>query len=263
MMVGIIIPTKENTTELFKCIDSIFNETSVPYRLYIADTGSTDEVKELTRMHLIGLYGDDYKLVEYDYYNFAKINNDMVKNHLDSDIDMVLFCNNDIEIMTEGLIDRMVEVAGKNKAHIGTVGCRLVYPNDTIQHDGQNFILPKSKNLFPCFTHINLGKDHTDSVNDRHRLTKVNGNTFALCLMYRSLFENIGMLNEDYIECFEDVELNMICNLRGKVNVVIESDQWAYHHESLSRGKSKEAQERLTIDYRKLYYFTINNMKFK
>jgi GT2 family glycosyltransferase len=92
---------------------------------------------------------------------------------------------------------------------------------------------------------------------------KVNGNTFALCLVRRKLFTDVGMLSEKYIECFEDVELNMICNLRGKVNIIVESDYWAYHYESLSRGTNEEAKERLRVDYKKLYHFTMNNMNFK
>mgnify|MGYP000085323662 CR=1 FL=1 len=38
-------------------------------------------------------------LIEYDYYNFAKINNDVVKHHITNEYEYLLFCNNDIKLL--------------------------------------------------------------------------------------------------------------------------------------------------------------------
>ena len=119
---------------------------------------------------------------------WAKINNDVVFNHITKDHDAILFCNNDITIVNNSTIDRMYEVYLKNKKIIGTVGCRLLYPNNTIQHDGQTFVLPidlhnpdRPKNIdenIIAFTHRLLHKSHNDNPRPSPRI--VAGNTFAL-----------------------------------------------------------------------------------
>ena len=58
--------------------------------LYIAYTGSSEYEKNHIR-ELIDSYAQKTdkhrytRLIEYNYYNFAKINNDVVKNHIDDD----------------------------------------------------------------------------------------------------------------------------------------------------------------------------------
>ena len=67
------------------------------FDIFIADTGSTDDEKETLKSNI-----KDYNnitLIEYDYYNFAKINNDVVKNHVTNDYEFLLFCNNDIKLL--------------------------------------------------------------------------------------------------------------------------------------------------------------------
>jgi len=258
-MVGIIIPTKNNTAELFKCIESIEKTTHVPYRIYVADTGSNEEV--LGKM--VEFFADhngggsstaDVVFMRYDYYNYAKINNDVVRK-IDPDVNVLLFCNNDIELSVDGTIDRMLELLMKNLMVVGTVGCRLVYPNGTIQHDGQFFKTPVKPMDGLKLGHVNQYKDNNSDSYQRNTPSVVDGNTFALCMTHRSLFVEIGMLSEEYIECFEDVQYNMECNIRGRINIIPESAYWAYHHESLTRGKTPESMERLHKDYMNILLF--------
>lgn len=266
-MIAIVIPTKNNTTELFKCIESIHKFTHVDYQLFVADTGSESSIIHDTCKYLESFNGKHYRFIEYDYYNFAKINNDVVRNHVSAKFDTVLFCNNDIEIANDGLIDRMYQVYQKNTKVIGTIGCRLLYPNGKIQHDGQRFILPAKlgdshpssdrRNII-AFDHHRQFKKH--ETHPRPDAPVVAGNTFALALTPRNVFDKIGGLSEEYVSCFEDVQYNMECNLLGLANVIIESPYWAYHHESLTRGKGTECVDKLKIDYLKIRDFTLRNM---
>jgi GT2 family glycosyltransferase len=57
----------------------------------------------------------------------------------------------------------------------------------------------------------------------------------------------VGGLNEGYSECFEDVEYNMQLLLRGKQNVV-DLGAVCYHHESQTRTRSQEKQQRESRD---------------
>ena len=231
--------------------------TKEKYHVYVADTGSTSNVKKRSKALLATLFEDDYTFIEYDYYNFAKINNDVAKNHLHDDVDVLVFCNNDIEIITDGLIDRMSLAISNNPDLVGTCGCRLLYPNGAIQHDGQFVILPKFEGDRLQMGHRNLNCN--PKYLQRKRPISVSGNTFALCATSRKLFEKIGMLSEEYIECFEDVEYNLECKLLGLKNVILESDYWASHHESLSRGKTEEAMRKLQEDYKISMKFIAKN----
>ena len=60
------------------------------------------------------------------------------------------------------------------------------------------------------------------------------GNTGAFLLIKKSLFEEIGMFNEQYMDCLEDVELNMQCIIKGRKNMFA-GNAVAYHFESRTR----------------------------
>lgn len=256
-MIGIIIPTKNNTKEFFDCIKSIGEHTDGDYRVYVADTGSTPKVKKKTIAHLKTHLPRRYSFIEFDYYNFAKINNCVVANHLDDDIEVLVFCNNDVTIMSKGLINRMARAIIENPNSIGTCGCRLLYPNGTIQHDGQIIRIPRNLQGQLDMTHSNIGV-HASLIT-KSKPSIVHGNTFALCATKRSLFEEIGMLSEQYNECFEDVQYNLACKLKGRKNVMLESKYWAYHHESLSRGKGPDAIAKLRKDYPLIHKYVAEN----
>ena len=45
----------------------------------------------------------DVKLIEFEFYHFAGTNNDVVRDHCDNDTDLLLFCNNDIELINDAI----------------------------------------------------------------------------------------------------------------------------------------------------------------
>jgi GT2 family glycosyltransferase len=212
---------------------SIKKYTSIPYRIYLADTGSSSEELTKTEDFLKQNFQENtYKLIYYSYYNYAKINNDVVNNHLHDDIDLLLFCNNDIECVND-IIDQInlaYNSLRQRSFDIGTLGCRLIYPNGKIQHDGQ--IVIDNGQVFGM-THINLNKESTDI--QTSDFTKVVGNTFAFCLTERLLFLKNKMLNEEYKCCFEDVEYNLRCIKDKRINFLLPTKYYAIHHESYTR----------------------------
>jgi len=261
---GVIIPTKGNVDLLTDCVNSLWdNDDYSNMIVYIADTGSSEYEKNQIR-ELIDSYSqktDKHRytiLIEYDYYNFAKINNDVVKNHIDDDTELLLFCNNDIKLLNNG-ITQMVNFYNKNKKSVGTLGARLHFGDNTIQHAGIFSYLSvdiKTKNRYIQVSHIGLR-----SYYNYQKLSEVIGNTGAFLMMNKNLFNTIGGFNENYTECFEDVELNLECIIRNKKNYFI-GEAVCYHYESVSRGKSQESMNRLMSDYQKnLYPFMIKNKK--
>lgn len=253
--VSVVIPTKGNIDLLSQCVTSIIEKDDYPnIEILIADTGSEEEEKDEIKK-LIETYTDKTKirLIEYDYYNFAKINNDVVRNYVSDDTELLLFSNNDIKVLNNA-ISQMVEVYLKNKKSVGTIGARLHFEDNTIQHAGMISWINRNRG-------IEISHNGLRSYYNYERNPKIIGNTAAFLLINKDLFNNIGGFNQSYIECFEDVELNMECLNRNKQNYFLDSAV-CYHYESVSRGKTQEAINRLLQDYKNnLLPFIIKNKK--
>lgn len=235
--VAVIILTKGKVEMLYDCVKSFYDHcNSNLFTIFIADTGSLNEEKEWIKDNIIPL--GDVQLIEYNYYNFAKINNDVVKNHVNGDYEFLLFCNNDIKLLNN-VIYGMLNVF-KTKNNVGTVGCRLHFGDNTIQHDGIVMYIPKEQKLE--FTHHGLKSYY----NYRPSLNLVVGSTGALLMIKKNLFNSIGYFNEGYENCFEDVELNLQCLLRGHYNYY-DGNLVAYHYESMTR--KEENKINVTNDY--------------
>lgn len=239
--VSIIIPTKNNFSLLHDNIISWSKiNTYKNYEIIIADTGSDEDVIE--KYSILSLLNDKVQIVRYDYYNFGKINNDVVKNHVSSDTELILFCNDDIELLNDALT-RCVEIYLENKKSVGTIGIRLHFFDSSVQHCG--VLVMKDKEEQKRISHIDFRKGVNYSTNVKK---EVIGNTGAFLLIEKDLFIKMDMFNENYIECFEDVELGIKCINYGKKNMTV-CDAVAYHHESVSRNKTKTKKENTNTDY--------------
>jgi GT2 family glycosyltransferase len=250
--VAVIIPTKGKVDMLLDCVNSFYDhcDTNV-FNLFIADTGSTEEEKEEIRKN-ISKY-NNIKLIEYDYYNFAKINNDVVKNHITDEYEFLLFCNNDIKLLND-VISGMLGVYENNKK-TGTVGARLHFGDNTIQHDGILSYIDKNKTFHITHNHLKNYYNYNITIKD------VIGNTGGLLMIRKNVFKKCGFFNENYIECFEDVELNFNCIKLGLINH-INSNLVAYHYESITRNNDTNKLIKLQNDYsERLLPFVMENFE--
>jgi GT2 family glycosyltransferase len=234
--VAIIVPTKDKIDLLFGCINSFLSKCS-NFDLYIADTGSSEENIEKINKFICGRY--NIKLIQYDYYNFAKINNDVFEKYVFGKYEYVLFSNNDIFVMND-VISLMVETHNKFE-NVGTVGARLHFKDNTIQHEGMYAF--RVDNYFRI-SHIGLYSYYPKNIEEKGVL----GNTAALMMMKSNTFKELGMFNEQYNNCFEDVELNLNCIVNKKSNY-INGMATAYHYESQTRKDNPKDIEKLMEDY--------------
>jgi GT2 family glycosyltransferase len=248
--VAIIIPTKGKLDLLFSCIESFYEHcNSSLFSIFIADTGSDESEIKLIE-DLITKF-DNIKLIKYNYYNFAKINNDVVKNYIGDEYEYLLFCNNDIKILND-VIGGMLN-AFKEKPKVGTIGIRLHYVDNTIQHDGVVMFINNDKKL--GVSHKNSGSYYSYSLG----INKNFGNTAGLMMIRKFTFEKSGFFNENYDVCFEDVQLNATTLLLGLENYC-DGNSVAYHYESQTREKDEETKNLETNDFlKKLLPFLIKN----
>lgn len=190
------------TKALLKSIDDKTKYDRDKLVVYIADTGSDKSVKQ-DMYNFIDNIDLDVEFIEYSYYNFAKINNDVVKNHIDSDTELLLFCNNDVELVNDAITE--VTNIFNNVRNCGTVGALLLYPKEKVEN--ANKIQHAGIQLFPIVTHFNQNKEYDKTIHNG--LLETCGNTGAFLLTSIYNFNDVGGFNEDYKTCFEDVEFNI------------------------------------------------------
>lgn len=226
--IALVTLMKNHSDLTMALIDSINTNENYDFKyltIWIADTGSEQIEKDIIKEYISKIHLDIH-YIEYDYYNFAKINNDIIKNHVDKDTELICLCNNDVQIINNA-ITKAVNVYNKFE-NIGTVGSLLLYPNFTIQHGG---IALFYNNGIYNFTHLLLKEKY----NKEFKNTYITwGNTGAFMLTSYEDYINIGGLNEKYEYCFEDVEYNLRLLQEGKVNLTC-YDALCFHKESSTR----------------------------
>lgn len=239
--IAIIIPTKGKVDLLKQTIDSFIEHCNTNlFDIFIADTGSLEDEKVKIKEYIDSIKSNVIQFIEYDYYNFGKINNDVVRNHIGDIYEYLLFCNNDIKVLNNVIYSMLKTYKLNNKT--GTVGARLHYGDNTVQHDGIVGVVDKKQKFH--VTHLGLNSYYKYSPYNKNVL----GNTGALLLIKKDLFIKCGMFNEDYISCFEDVELNLKCLMMGYQNFN-DGESVAYHYESQTRNDDPDYILKLNKDY--------------
>jgi GT2 family glycosyltransferase len=248
---AIIILHKDNNKLLFNCLRSIKDKTKFQdYHIYVTDTGSKQSNLLEIDNFLKNNFTNKATLISFDFYNFAKINNIVVEKYI-KDEDLILFCNNDIELIDD-CITEGVKIMNEEPSRFGTIGFKLMFEDQTVQHAGQKLFLFKNNSKYEIFFMKTKNKDEMHyGVHhcrfDNNVPAPVLGNTGALMLTSKNLFLKIGKFNELYQGCYEDVEYNIQCLLLNKINLFLPSK--AFHFTSQTRNINKDKKNILTKDF--------------
>lgn len=267
-MVSVIIPSKDHPDVLFRCLDSFVDKTSglgtkVKTEFIIVDNGSSQENKKRIEQKLqeLGIAlekkqnqkqhqeqnqiedpeqnrNENINNTRYLYkelpFNFSYMCNWGAK---EAQGDYLLFLNDDMEIVNADWLTLLMEKAVL--PYVGAVGAKLLYPDtDIIQHAGiTNLRVGPAHKL--QFAHDN--EDHYFGQNRGvHDMLGVTG---ACLLVKKTIFEKVGGFDETLAVAFNDVDLCYKIYEEGYYNVV-RNDLFLFHHESLSRGKDGESEEK-------------------
>ena len=243
--VSVIIPSKDNPRALFVCLDSLLEKTSsdVSYEIILVDNGSGQENRlmieeKIGRINENAAFFSGFSGCRYLYepmtFNFSKMCNIGARA---AGGDLLLFLNDDMEILQPDWLKRLTEKAVLHRA--GAVGAKLLYPDSSIiQHAG--------------ITNLRVGPAHKLQYLDDtvvryfgrnrgvHNMLAVTG---ACLMVKKSTFWQVGGFPEELAVAFNDVDLCYSLYEAGYYNIV-RNDVTLYHHESLSRGKDGESEEK-------------------
>jgi len=224
--VSIIIPTKDRSDLLSRCVSGIFERTR--YRnveLLIVDNRSEEPA---TRVYLDAIAADPrVGVLRYDEpFNFSLLNNWAAAKAAG---DVLLFLNNDTDVIDSDWLRNLV--ANACRAEVGAVGAKLLYPNGRVQHAG--VIL----GIRGVTGHVHLGRRRDDPGYFSRAVLQQNLSAVtAACLaMRREVFDEVGGFNGDLRVAFNDVDLCLRIRERGYLIAWTPLAE-LYHHESATRG---------------------------
>lgn len=233
-LVSIIIPNKDNKDTLKKCIDSVLTKTTYDnYEIIIVENNSTqqetfDYYKELEKNSRI-------RVIKWEKgFNFSAINNYAAKS---ANGEYLLFLNNDIEVRSADWIDGMLGNA--QRKDVGIVGCRLLYPDNTIQHAG--VIIGIGGIAGHAFT--NLPAARSGYMHRASTQVDYSAVTAACMMISKKLFEEVGGFEEKLTVAFNDIDLCLRVREKGYL-VVYDAYVEMIHYESKTRG-SEDSKEKV------------------
>lgn len=242
--VAIIIPTRNSLPLLKTCIRSIRDKTRYSnYQISVVDNQSTSV--ELQAYLEAETLKTKLEVMKYDKpFNHSEINN-MAVNEVDSDL--VVFMNNDVEILSDNWLEQLVATVLMNDS-IAIAGGTLLYPNGTVQHGG--IIL--GLNGTAGHAHKKMRANMPGYFGRLHALQEFSGITAALAIIRKSSFAAVGGFDvANYPTLYNDVDLCIRLRRKG-FRCLYNPMVRAIHHESGTRRLTEEelsCKRKLVDDY--------------
>lgn len=212
--VTIIIPCFNRVDMLQPCVDSIFHFTKYKnFEVFIVDGGSTnpkmiDYQESIKSNPKVTIVTRDQNVFPF---NWATLNNWAVTQ---TDGEYILFLNDDTRIMTPDWLTPLV--AASMISGVGSVGPKLMYPFNHVQHVGVACGYGLTGHLHRMVPDGNPG--YNGYCATTHQATALTG----ACLMTsRALFNEIGGFDERMRYNFNDVGYGIDLFKKGYRNVLV------------------------------------------
>ena len=226
-LVSILIPNKDHTDDLKKCLDSLFDRCKYRnFEVLILENNSTkqetfDYYETVRKAH------ENVRVLTWNApFNFSAINNFGAQ---EARGEYLLLLNNDVEVISENLLEHMLGFA--QRPDVGIVGVKLLYPDDTVQHAG---VLVGAGGLA---SHMFKGIPDSDPGYFARAITTqdVSCVTAACMMVSKALYEKAGGMDERFTVAFNDVDFCLKIREMGLL-IVYDAYVKLYHYESKSRG---------------------------
>ena len=244
--ISIVIPNKDYISTLKVCLKSLTKLTTYEnYEIIIVENNSE---KPETFEYYKEIDGKDkIKVIYYPEkeFNYSKIINFGVKNATG---EYIVQLNNDTEILTQKWLEEMLGFA--QREDVGAVGVELFYPDKTIQHAGIIVgIGGVAGHVFKNIPHNMHGYFSKDAM-----IQNMSAVTAACIMTKKSIYEEVGYMDEKFKVAFNDVDFCLKIRQTGKLIVYNPYVQFL-HYESKSRGfeDTPEKQERFKTEIDRFY----------
>lgn len=247
--VSILIPNKDHTEDLEKCLHSIWARTTWEnYEVIVIENNSTDPATFAYYKNAQKRY-DGLRVVTYPGkgFNFSAINNFGRKYATG---DHLLLLNNDVEVLNGDWLSELL----RQCAHPGgaaVCGAMLYYPDDTIQHAG----VVTGLGGYAGHSHKYKKRGGSGYLFRASTVQNFSAVTGACLLIRTSVWDELGGLDEAFAVAFNDVDLCLRVRDAG-YRIVWTPYAELYHYESKSRGgdeKDPAKAARFASEQQRLY----------
>ena len=225
-LVSIIIPTMAKLELVTPCIETLLSLTDYSnFEIVILDNSRGKNPDGISYLIDKGL-----KVIDCDFdFNWPRLNNLGAK---ESDGELLLFLNDDVEITDAGWLTELVKQA--QRSCVGTVGALLYYPEGMLQHAGV-FLVDTGGGCAHLFHKMAPSSELRGNLHNLVR--EVSANTGACLLVSRENFAAVGGFDEGLAVVGNDIDLCLKLRQKGLVNI------WTprcslIHNESISRKAS-------------------------
>ena len=266
--ISIVIANKDHRADLERCVASIFEKSTYDnFEVIIVENNSTTpEIKEYYDQLLGYSYEEAIKkltvckndggvlrskdstmfdgkaakgrvsVVTYKgEFNYSAVNN---LGAAYAQGEFILLLNNDTEVITVNWMEELLMYA--QREDVGAVGAKLYYADKTIQHAG--VVIGLGAHRTAGHTHY---KQHRQNLGYMGRLCyaqNVTAVTGACLLVKKSLFDEVGGLEEGFAISLNDVDFCLKLREKNLLNVFTPFAE-LYHYESISRGLDDQGEK--------------------
>lgn len=227
-LVSVIIPNKDHIEDLDKCLYSLFEVSKYEnIEVIVVENNSTEDAtfnyyeeiqKKYSKVKVVFWKGKGF--------NFSAINNFGAGF---ANGGYLLILNNDVEVINPECIDELLGYG--QREDVGITGARLLYPDNTIQHAG--VVVGFGGIAGHAFT--GMHRDEKCYFLRSMCAQDYSAVTAACMLVRKSVFYEVGGMDESLEVAFNDVDFCMKVRKTGKL-VVYNPNAELYHYESKSRG---------------------------
>lgn len=227
--VSILIPNKDHTEDLEKCLHSIWTKTVWEnYEVIVIENNSTEPVTfayyEKAKQRYEGL-----RVVTYPEkgFNFSAINN-FGRRYAEGDY--LLLLNNDVEVCNGDWLGELV-CQCDHPGGAAICGAMLYYPDDTLQHAG----VVTGLGGYAGHSHKYKQRGGSGYLFRAATVQNFSAVTGACLLVRADVFDQMGGLDEQFAVAFNDVDFCLRVRDAGW-RIVWTPYAELIHHESKSRG---------------------------
>ncbi len=247
--VSILIPNKDHTEDLEKCLHSIWAKTAWEnYEVIVIENNSTEPETFAYYQKAKRRY-EGLRVVNYPGkgFNFSAINNFGRKY---ASGEYLLLLNNDVEVCNGDWLTELL----RQCAHPGgaaVCGAMLYYPDDTLQHAG----VVTGLGGYAGHSHKYKKRGGSGYLFRAATVQNFSAVTGACLLVRTSVFDQVGGLDEKFAVAFNDVDLCLRVRDAGW-RIAWTPYAELIHYESKSRGgdeKDPAKAARFASEQQRLY----------
>jgi GT2 family glycosyltransferase len=236
-LVSIVVPTRDRADLLRALVGSLEARTAYrQWELVVVDNGTSEPesvayLAELGRRHRV--------LRDDSPFNWSAINNRGVRAVAGT---VLLFLNNDIEVVDPEWLDALVEHAVRPE--VGAVGAKLLFPGGAIQHAG--VVLGIGGVGGHAFKH--LPGDTAGYFGQAAAIRDVSAVTGACLMVRRDAFDEVGGFDERLRVAFNDIDFCLKLRARGYLNVYTPYSTLVHHESATRKALHPPADEALMME---------------